>query len=306
MNSTLIQKLTDSYHNNSLFIKREDLLPFSLGGNKSRKAEFFFGEMMCGKYDSVVTYGSISSNHCRVISNKANVTGMDCYIISPSEKENMTLNRKMMLFLGAKMIYCDVNNVKQTIDNCMDALRKEGKNPYFIQGGGHGNLGTAAYVECFDEIVEFEKVNNFKFDYIFHASGTGTTQAGLICGKLINNKDTNIVGISIARKNPYGGSVVNESVKEYMKQVNCTPTLFETANFIDKYVLEGYGSSNEYIINTIETVFCKYGIPLDSTYTGKAFWGMEEYIKENMLFNKNLLFLHTGGTPLFFDMLNIK
>lgn len=45
----------------------------------------------------------------------------------------------------------------------------------------------------------------------------------------------------------------------------------------------------------------KYGIPLDSTYTGKAFQGMKKYIAENNIKNKNILFIHTGGTPLFFD-----
>ena len=44
-----------------------------------------------------------------------------------------------------------------------------------------------------------------------------------------------------------------------------------------------------------------YGIPLDATYTGKAFMGMTEYIKE--IKERNILFIHTGGTPLFFDAL---
>ena len=46
-----------------------------------------------------------------------------------------------------------------------------------------------------------------------------------------------------------------------------------------------------------------YGIPLDETYTGKAFTGMTEYIKKENITGKNILFIHTGGTPLFFDVL---
>ena len=42
-------------------------------------------------------------------------------------------------------------------------------------------------------------------------------------------------------------------------------------------------------------------MPLDGTYTGKAFYGMKQYIGEHGLQGKNILFLHTGGTPLFFD-----
>ena len=43
------------------------------------------------------------------------------------------------------------------------------------------------------------------------------------------------------------------------------------------------------------------GIPLDSTYTGKAFWGMTQYLIDKNIKGKNILFIHTGGTPLFFD-----
>ena len=44
----------------NIYIKREDLIPFSFGGNKARKAELFFREIDAGQYDCVVTYGSSS------------------------------------------------------------------------------------------------------------------------------------------------------------------------------------------------------------------------------------------------------
>ena len=42
-------------------------------------------------------------------------------------------------------------------------------------------------------------------------------------------------------------------------------------------------------------------LPLDPIYTGKAFWGMQEYLKTAGITDSRILFLHTGGTPLFFD-----
>ena len=35
--------------------------------------------------------------------------------------------------------------------------------------------------------------------------------------------------------------------------------------------------------------------------TGKAFWGMKQYIEEHQLQDCDVLFIHTGGTPLFYD-----
>jgi D-cysteine desulfhydrase len=45
------------------------------------------------------------------------------------------------------------------------------------------------------------------------------------------------------------------------------------------------------------------GIPMDTTYVGKAFCGMQNYLREKKITGKNILFIHTGGTPLYFDHL---
>ena len=166
--------------NNDFFIKREDLIPFSFGGNKARKARLFFDEILAGDYNCVVTYGSSSSNHCRIVANLASAHNMECYIISPMEASEDTFNSYMMRLFEAKIEIVPTEKVSTSITNLLSSLQEKGKKPYFIAGGGHGNLGTQAYVECYREIEEFEQENHLFFDYIFHASGTGTTQAGLI------------------------------------------------------------------------------------------------------------------------------
>lgn len=286
------------YRDNHLWVKREDLIPFSFGGNKARKALLFFREVDKGNYDCVVTYGSGSSNHCRVVSNECCRRNIPCYIISPEEASQETYNSRMMKLFGAEITTVPVSDVKNTIDSKLDELNKLGKNPYFIQGGGHGDMGTEAYVQCYEEIFEYEKEFGVKFDYIFFASGTGTTQAGLVCGQLLHEDERNIIGISIARKNPRGRDVVVDSIRSYMDGRSSEDEIQKSTVFIDDYT-EGYGSSNELIEETIDHVMKTYGIPLDITYTGKAFYGMSEYLRG--IKQKNILFIHTGGTPLFFD-----
>src|SRR5699024_431702 len=137
-------------------------------------------------------------------------------IISPNAEDNITYNRKITNLFEANIIKCPVSEVSDTIDSTLEELRSKGYNPYFIQGGGHGNIGTQAYINAYDEILDYEDDRDVKFDYVFHASGTGTTQAGLVCGHILNKDDKNIVGISVARKNPYGGKVVLDSVNDYL------------------------------------------------------------------------------------------
>lgn len=301
IDATPIQKLNMRFNDNNMFMKRDDLIPFSFGGNKARKAKLFFDDLENQKSDCVVTYGSNSSNHCRIIANIAASKGIKCVIVSPIETSKSTYNSKMMELFGAEIRSCKVSEVKDTIDEELTRLTKEGYKPYFIQGGGHGNLGTKAYIEAYEEIRNLELENNIKFDYIFHTSGTGTTQAGLVCGQLINGDERQIIGISNARRNPYGGQVVLDSVNDYLASIGMDCVISDAINFIDDYVLDGYGSYNEDILKTIKQVLVQDGIPMDTTYTGKAYWGMKEYIKKYQIEDKNILFIHTGGTPLFFD-----
>ena len=283
-------------------MKREDLIPFSFGGNKARKAELFFEEIDRGDYDFVVTYGSGSSNHCRIVSNECVRRGLGCMIISPEEASDSTYNSLMMELFGAEIITVPVAEVHDTIERTLEDLRAKGRKPFFIEGGGHGNTGTEAYVRCYDEIREYEEAEGLNFDYIFFASGTGTTHAGLVAGQLLRGDDRKIIGISIARKNPRGRNVVIDSIRSYVGDRFTDGEISDRTVFLDDYT-EGYGKEDPRVIRTIEGVLKKYGIPLDPVYTGKAFMGMKEYIEKNSIRDKNILFIHTGGTPLFFDAL---
>lgn len=301
---TIIQFLYSD--KNNFFIKRDDLIPYSFGGNKARKAIKFYKTIDDGCYDIVVTYGSSSSNHCRVIANMAAARKLPCIIISPKEVSETTFNSRLMSLFGAEIRIVPVKEVSNTINNTLVELEKLGKKPFFIQGGGHGNLGTQSYIDCYEEICTYERRNKTFFDYIFFASGTGTTQAGLICGKLIANDKRIIVGISIARENPRGRQVVIDSVKEYFSEKGMHYSdiqVDDSTIFIDDYISTGYGSRNEIVIETVINMIKLYGIPMDSTYTAKAYYGMTDYLRKKEISGKNVLFIHTGGTPLFFDNL---
>ncbi len=299
---TIIQDL-GTYKVNHLWIKREDLIPFSFGGNKARKAQLFFQEKDKGDYDCVVTYGSGSSNHCRIVANECCRRGIKCYIISPEEASESTFNSQMMELFRAEITTVPVNEVHNTIEGKLAELKEAGFHPYFIEGGGHGNIGTEAYVQCYQEIKQQEKELGVHFDYIFLASGTGTTHAGLVCGQILNGDDRKIIGISIARKNPRGRNVVLDSIRTYLGNKAIEEEIQEKTIFIDDYTT-GYGKDDSRVKQTIDMVLRIYGIPLDATYTGKAFMGMSEYIKD--IQDKNILFIHTGGTPLFFDELRSR
>ncbi|MEI3606605.1 D-cysteine desulfhydrase family protein [Pseudogracilibacillus sp. SE30717A] len=293
----------NKFYSNHIYIKRDDCTDLALGGNKARKLEYFLADAIEKKANCIVTYGAPQSNHCRLTAAAASKLGLKTLLIL-SKTANPTFDGNYFLYklFDVEIIWTDVEKVSETIEHTLKNLGEKGYNPYFIQGGGHGNLGTHAYKKTFDEILEQQKDIQTNFEYIFHASGTGTTQAGLIAGKLINDFSTNIVGISVARNNKRGKEVIYESLIDYFDENGITiPPKLNEIIFEDSYVGKGYAHIYPEIVEIIKKVAKKSGILLDPVYTGKAFYGMLEYIKKHEIMNKDILFIHTGGTPLLFN-----
>ena len=143
----------------------------------------------------------------------------------------------------------------------------------------------ARYVAAFEEWVKEEELG-MRFSHVFHATGTGSTQAGLVCGRELERQEqgersgNRIVGISIARPCPRGRDVVKESILDYYRmrrQQNPGQKLPEFCEedlvFEDGYRLGGYGKSSPEEEACIRRVMRQDGIPMDTTYVGKAFFG---------------------------------
>lgn len=297
---------------NNFYIKRDDLLPFSFGGNKVRIAKEFFDDMDSKGSDCMIGYGNARSNLSRAIANMNSLRKGECHIISPTEDDGnriQTNNSAIVEMCGACFHFCRKDAVADTVQAVWNECMQKGMKPYYIYGDkyGHGNeeVPLRAYVKVFREIQNQADDMNIQFDYIFLATGTGMTQAGMIAGAaLYGSKKEKIIGISVSREKVRQENILNDMLSTYSAKNNvCLEAgLIEVC---DEYISGGYGKYNEEIISTIRNMMILNGIPLDPTYTGKAFWGMLQYIKSKKIEGKNILFIHTGGTPLFFDSIAI-
>jgi len=101
---------------------------------------------------------------------------------------------------GANINIVNSDEAKGKINELINFYKKKGNNPYFIEGGGHNELGTIGYIFAIKELKkQFDKINTIP-NFIILSTGTGTTQAGLILGAKIFNYKINIICISVARK----------------------------------------------------------------------------------------------------------
>lgn len=286
---------------NKIYIKRDDLLPFSFGGNKARIALEFFDDMEAKGKNCIIGYGNARSNLSRVLANMSVARNKKCHIISPSDDNGVSIetsNSKIVTECGAIVHKCSKQNVANTVERVIKTCEANGDKPYYIYGDikGQGNkeVPVRAYVKVYDEIKS-------TYDYIFLATGTGMTHSGLLVGKYLYGGSENIVGISIARNAKSESNIIDEYIRAYFKSDGKKYVGNNDIIVDDSYISGGYGKYNDNIIKTVKMMMCLYGIPLDLTYTGKAFYGMLDYLNKNNIIGKKILFIHTGGTPLFFD-----
>ncbi|HXF71454.1 MAG TPA: pyridoxal-phosphate dependent enzyme, partial [Actinomycetota bacterium] len=65
----------------SVWVKRDDLTGFALGGNKARKLEYAVGEALRLGADVLVTGGGPRSNHVRAAAAAAAAAGLGCQVV---------------------------------------------------------------------------------------------------------------------------------------------------------------------------------------------------------------------------------
>lgn len=291
---TCIQQLQGSYSGANVFVKRDDLIDFGFGGNKVRMAEYIGAvakERQCSK---IITFGSVHSNHVRVMGCLCNYLGIDCDLIILRDTEEATIggNYKLLQQLEhINLLYCNTSEAHDYIDSYLAGQDQKGVSYLWVPGGGHMVEAAFGYKDAANEIIEQQKELNVDFDAVFLPCGTGTTQAGLIMGFQHTNVD--IIGITVAR--------TTERCKEEISKLLQAAGNKKSDQVGGVQVLNSnipYGQSTDAVIETTKALARKDGLFLDPVYNAKSFWTMTEYLKTHQ-FN-SVLYLNTGGTPNIF------
>ena len=315
LSPTLIQELSFPEavaSGNRIFVKRDDLIPCALGGNKVRIAYEFLSDMRVRGCNALVMYGDLRSNLCRVLAILCHRDQVPCLMIATSEGDvvGQSFNQDVIRRLGVEVLECAKSDIAVTVDLAFGRLTSRGLRPYYIYGDrtGSGNEGTAAnaYARAYGEICAQESALGVRFDLIVTPYGTGCTQGGLVCGSLCANDNREIVGISISsRPRERALSVLDDTVRAWFEREGRElPGDYQRhLNLQTAYTCGGYGVRDRRVDELIERMLLEEGLPLDPTYTGKAFRGMLDYLDDRGAKGKSVLFLHTGGTPLFYDYL---
>ncbi|MEC4266010.1 1-aminocyclopropane-1-carboxylate deaminase/D-cysteine desulfhydrase [Flagellimonas halotolerans] len=283
----MIQRINDQ-----ISVFRDDVYPSLGGGNKARKMMALDAKIKELGHNALVTTGGVQSNHCRAVALYSKKNKLECTLVLHGDKNRILSesgNAKIMRESGATLVFCDSSEISDHMDAAMQQYIKKGLNPLYIYGGGHTLEAGHCYITELEKLLE----NNYKPDYIFLASGSGTTQSGLLAGVSKKNVDIKIVGISVGRASERAQNIVgkfyNELCDEYYIEKNEISIVVD-----DSFLSGGYEKYNADIKEIADDSLMNYGFALDTTYTAKAFYGMLKTIEQKKITGQ-VLFWYTGG-----------
>ena len=296
-----LKNITKYLDGPNIFIKRDDCTGLATGGNKTRKLEFLIPDAIKNRAELIVTVGAVQSNHARQTAAACALMGLKCLIIleqrlkNPPESYMKSGNVFLDKLFGAEIKVCPKNeDVTEYSEKLIKDIKSKGTNVYFIPGGGSNSVGALGYVECLNEIIAVNK--KYNFSHIVHATGSAGTQAGLLAGRKYFNCSIPVTGICVRHKKDIQVSKVYNEAKNTCEKLRCNILDESDVIVYDKYIGSGYGEPTKGMMEAIKLLARKEAILLDPVYSGKAFAGLIDLIKNKKFTkNDNILFIHTGG-----------
>ncbi len=341
-----LDRLSDSL-GVELYMKRDDMTGISqFGGNKIRKLEYLLGDAAAKNCDTVFTYGATQSNHAMETATACRRMGLTpiLYLTAVVEPDEHDPRANLLLdeLLGAEIHIVRMRD-GETEDEAderacalareqMSCLEAEGHHCYNIPMGGANAIGSLGFVEGWLEMMEQADTMGISPDYVFHATGTGGTLAGLAAGRALTkeqkqsaseprsrlvhendseSKQCQIISIAVSRKDQNYLKKVADIANETLASISkihpeadlCSAVKWDQDLCCDNgYYSPGYEMPNDAASEAIRLLARSEGILTDPVYTGKAFAGMLDYIRKGRVpQGSTIVFWHTGGNTALFS-----
>lgn len=291
-----------------LWIKRDDLTGFALGGNKGRKLEYLMAQALAEGAEFVVSCGSAQSNFLRQLAAAATVCGLQsAAVVMPLPFEGELPTGAGLSDAGGNVLLDELfgmelrwlpngtwEDLYAGAEQLANEIELEGKRVYRIPVGGSSWLGAFAF---FNAGLELQQQSP-PFDVVVTASSSGSTQVGLAAA--FAGSSTRVLGIACDPEPELPGdfAILSNELSNHGFGGALSAGDFE---FDLRFVGGGYGIPSEDGQAAIRQMARSEGILLDPIYSGKAFAGLMALARSGELEGR-VCFWHTGGVPALFAM----
>ncbi len=283
-----------------IYILREDLTGFALGGNKTRKLDYLVGDAIEKRANTFVTMKATSFS--RNAAAAASACGFELHVVvAGSENEQNPASQAIFHQCGTRLHYVTEGDdaLSEAHDHLVESLKARGKAVYELHPGGSDSIGALSYIQIFHEIMNFSNRSHVHFSHIIHSTSSAGTQAGLVLGQCTGSYNTSILGISASLQ----ANAQSERIRELalstatMLQIQ----LDETKILVDdKFIGPAYATPSKEGKDATRLFATLEGIQLDPVYTGKAAAALLHHAKNGAFEDDGILFIHTGGNAGLF------
>jgi len=186
-----------------LYLKRDDLTGFAIGGNKARPLEFLVAAAVTDRADTLVTGGAPGSNFCAAVAAAALWAGLRCELVLAGQPPSLPGPAlALALSWGATVRWtgsAERDSVDDQLPRAAAALSSSGHRPYLIPRGGASGLGAIGYALAAFELHEQLAAIGVAAVRVVVAVGSGGTLAGLVAGNVLLGRPWTLVGGSVSR-----------------------------------------------------------------------------------------------------------
>lgn len=300
-----------------LFIKRDDFTGSGFGSNKLRKLDYAIAAEIARGTRTILTIAGEKSNHARVTAAVCARLGLRCILVlNRAEKGSipdgfMPATRFVYEMLNADVRWVSSREEREpTALALVEEMQAAGEKAAYLPLGVSFPLGALGFVQAIRETNEQFDALGARPNYIFHASTSGGTQAGIIAGcRMFGNEETKVVGVSpddSAAEIAARVAEITNGVFELLETPHWIPE--EKITVLDSYIGDGYGIETTASREAIELLAATEGVILDPIYTAKAMAALLDWIEKGKLTESDtVLFWHTGGQlALFYTPVKAK
>lgn len=304
-----LPRFTEAVGGPRVYIKRDDLLGLTSGGNKTRKLEFLVADALAQGADTLITCGAVQSNHCRLTLSAAVKEGMKCRLVLEervpgSYSPEASGNNFLFQLLGVEKITVVPagSDMMAAMNSVAEDLKAEGRKGYVIPGGGSNAIGATGYVACAQEIQDQLFEMGVEIHRLCVASGSAGTHAGLLTGFIGCNMNIPVVGIGVSRDPQDQDPLVHKLAIETAKRLGIRQEIErESVVTFGDYWRPKYSVPNAKMVEAVNLMAKTEGILLDPVYTGKAVAGLIDLCRKGYFRkDENVLYVHTGGSPALY------
>lgn len=289
-----------------LFIKRDDYTGAGFGGNKVRKLEYVLAQAIADGAEIIITTGGEKSNHARVTAMLCGRLGLRCiHVANPATAGTVPLGLKPASLYVNELTGAEIHRIPSraeraaTVAQLAAQFREEGKRVVEVPLGASIPLGALGFVCAMAEVKAQCDALSLPLNYIFHASSSGGTQAGMVVGAHLNGlEETRILGVSPDDASAEIAAHVEAIARGTFDLLTLASplSLHERTTVLDEYVGDGYGIPTAASTEALQLLARTEGIVLDPVYTAKAMAALLDWIRRGKFRESdNVLFWHTGG-----------